>query len=326
MADLTLRMAFSLLKWAQIKEEEDNLLLSIQERQKSKMLDEAKMRKLAMIQYMYTLAIDHVNKPEPLNMVAILNFHDAVELFLALAAEHLNVGKEDQKFVTYWDVINPALPNKDFGQRASMTRLNKARVGWKHYGIPIPTVEIENFRTNVADFFRENTSKVFGIAFEEISMAILVQGVEVRDRLLKAEQLNSNGEIKAALKETAIAFHDLFNRFEWRAVEQNSVHLEGVSSRRFSHVEWSAPRELSSFAKEIEKELNTLHEQVKLLSLGIDYRRYIRFQWLAPTVFLAMDGIYYSVEDAYGQSHQDYLFCYHFVIECALRLQEIQFT
>jgi hypothetical protein len=291
------------------------------------MLDEAKMRRLAMIQYMYTLAIDHVNKPEPLNMIAILNFHDAVELFLALAAEHLNVGKEDQKFVTYWDVINPALPNKDLGQRASMTRLNKARVGWKHYGIPIPTVEIENFRTNVADFFRENTPKVFGVPFEEISMATLVQDQEVRDRLLKAEQLSSTGEIKAALKETAIAFQDLLNRFDWRVMEQNSSHLKGVSSRRFfSRIESTAPPELSRFAREIETELDTLHNQVKLLSLGIDYRRYIRFQGLIPSVHLMFSGTYDVSGDGRGQSHQDYLFCYHFVTECALRIQEIQFS
>lgn len=290
------------------------------------MLDEAKMRRLAMIQYMYTMAIDHVNKPEPLNMIAILNFHDAVELFLALAAEYLNVGKEDQKFVTYWDVINPALPNKDFGQRASMTRLNKARVGWKHYGIPIPTVEIENIRTNVADFFRENTPKVFGFDFEEISMAILVQDEEVRNRLVQAEQLSSTGEIKAALVEIVIAFYTLFDRFEWRAMEKNSVHLRGISSRRlFSRVENAAPNELAQFAKAIDRELDVLHQQVRLVSLGIDYRRYIRFQRLAPSVSRTMDGIYHVDREAQGQSSQDYLFCSQFVIECALRIQEIQF-
>jgi hypothetical protein len=319
-------MASSLLKCAQIKEEEDNLLLSIQERQKNKMLDEAKMRRLAMIQYMYTMAVDQSHKPEPLNMVAILLFHDAVELFLALASEYLNAGKTGQEFMAYWEAINQKLPSKDFGQKDSMSRLNAARSNWKHHGIRLSTTEIDDFRTNVAIFFRENTPKVFGIAFEEISMAILVQDEEVRNRLLKAEQLSSTGEIKAALKETAIAFHDLFNRLELRAWEQGSIPLRGVSSRRFSRVESTAPKDLSRFAKEIEKELNTLHEQVKLLSLGIDYRRYIRFQWLIPIVHFMASGTYEAFGDGYGQSHQDYLFCYYFVIECALRLQEIQFA
>ena len=259
-------------------------------------------------------------------MVSILLFHDAVELFLALASEHLDAGKTGQAFMTYWESINQKLPGKDFGQKDSMTRLNAARSNWKHHGIRLPTAEIDVFRTNVATFFRENTPKVFGVAFEAISMATLVQDEEIRDRLLKAEQLSSTGEIKSALKETAIAFQDLLYRFEWRAMEQNSILLHGVSSRRFSHIESTAPKELSRFAKEIERELDTLHNQVKLLSLGIDYRRYIRFQWLIPIVHLMSSGTYEAFGDGHGQSHQDYLFCYQFVIECALRLQEIQFS
>ncbi len=290
------------------------------------MLDEAKMRRLGMIQYMYTLAVDQSHKPEPLNMVSILHFHDAVELFLVLVSEHLNTGKMGQDFMTYWETINQKLPSKDFGQKDSMNRLNKARVNWKHYGIRLPTTEIDEFRTNVVTFFQENTPKVFGFAFEEISMAALVQTEEVRERLLKAEQSSSSGDIKSALKEIAIAFSDLLNRFDGRAMEQNNYHLRSVSRRHFSSIERTAPKDLSRFAREIEKEINMLHEQIKLLSLGVDYKSYMRFQWLTPTVLLTMDGMYNTHGDPRGQSHQDYLFCYHFVIECALRLQEIQFS
>src|SRR5258708_7774452 len=282
------------------------------------MLDEAKMRRLAMIQYMYTLAIDQSHKPEPLNMVSILHFHDAVELFLALTSEHLNVGKTGQGFMDYWKDINQKLPSKDFGQRDSMERLNKARVSWKHYGIRLPTVEIDDFRTNVADFFRENTPKVFGFAFDAISMAALVQNEEVRDRLLKAEQLSSTDDIKAALEETAIAFLELLNHFEWGTIGQNNGYLREFSPYRFSPIEHAAPDDLSRFAKVIEKEVKALHERTKLLSLGIDYRRYMRFRWLTPAIYFMSGGGYTRVGDGGGKSHQDYLFCYHFVIECAL--------
>lgn len=170
------------------------------------MLDEAKMRRLAMIQYVYTMAVDQSRQPEPLNMVSVLYFHDAVELFLALASEHLDAGKTGQAFMSYWEAINQKLPNKDFGQKDSMNRLNAARSNWKHHGILLPTTEIEDFKTNVADFFRENTPKVFGFAFEEISMTSLVQYEEVRDRLLSAEKLSNDGEIKRSIREAAIAF------------------------------------------------------------------------------------------------------------------------
>lgn len=47
---------------------------------------------------------------------------------------------------------------------------------------------------------------------------------------------------------------------------------------------------------------------------------------LIPIVHLTAGGTYMAAGNGHRQSHQDYLFCYHFVIECALRLQEIQFS
>ena len=290
------------------------------------MLDEAKMRRLAMIQYMYTMAVDQSHQPEPLYMVALLLFHDAVELFVALVSEHLHTRKAGLDLMAYWEFIDQKLPaGTNFGHKDSMTRLNKARGNWKHVGIAVAPTLLEEFRANVADFFRENTPKVFGIAFEEISMASLVQDEAVRERLLQAKQLSSTGEIKAALTEITIAFQELFNQFDWKAIETNNVHLQRVSSRRpFSRIERTAPHELSRFAEAIERELNTLHQQVRLLSLGIDYRLYIRFQALTPLVSRTMDGVYHTDGDGRGQSQQDYLFCSQFVITCALRLQELQ--
>src|SRR5437762_11798680 len=112
-----------LLKCAQIEEEDYSFSVHMRG-QKNKMLDEAKMRRLAMIQYMYAMAVDQSHKPEPLNMVGILLFHDAVELFLALASEYLDAGKTGKEFLAYWEPINQKLPNKDFGQKDSMNRLN----------------------------------------------------------------------------------------------------------------------------------------------------------------------------------------------------------
>lgn len=287
------------------------------------MLNEAKMQRLAMIRYMYTMAIEESQKPEPMNMTALLLFHDAVELFLALTSEHIGAGKEGQEFTAYWGAVNQKLQGKVFGHKDSMIRLNKARVNWKHYGIRVATEEINNFRTNVADFFRENTPIVFDISYEEISMAALVQSKEVRDHLLEAEKLHSLGDIKAALKETAIAFLNLTERFQWGFIDQQNFHLRDVSSLRSTNIGRYAPKELSRFAEEIEKEINRLHEQTKLLSLGVNYRSYMRFRQLTPYVARMMGGSYHIAGDGHGKSSEDYLFCYHFVIECALRFQEV---
>jgi hypothetical protein len=284
------------------------------------MLDKVIMQRLALIRYLYALALDQSKQPEPLNMIALLHFHDAVELFLALASEYLNAGKTGQGFMDYWEAINQKLPGKDFAQKDAMKRLNAARANFKHHGIVIAPAEIEAFRLNVEAFFRENAQKVFALDFDDVSMSALVLEDAVRTRLEEADTLRSRGDIAAALKEVACAFQELLHGFKWRLFkEQQTFPFESLPPAGLLP---SASSGSSEFARSVAKALRDLNEQVKILSLGIDYRSYVRFQWLTPPVFLMMSGRYETSGDGHGHSSQDYTFCSHFVIECALRLQE----
>lgn len=54
-------------------------------------IDPQEMKRLALIRFLYTEGLEQVARPAPLSSRALLSFHDAVEMFLLLAAEHLNV-------------------------------------------------------------------------------------------------------------------------------------------------------------------------------------------------------------------------------------------
>jgi hypothetical protein len=54
-------------------------------------IDPQEMKRLALIRFLYTEGLEEVARPAPLSSRALLSFHDAVEMFLLLAAEHLNV-------------------------------------------------------------------------------------------------------------------------------------------------------------------------------------------------------------------------------------------
>jgi hypothetical protein len=96
--------------------------------------------------------------------------HDAVELFLQLSSEHLNVGTGHPGFMDYWDVLNVKLAPKELEQKESMRRLNKARVALKHHGTFPSNLDIESFRVSTTNFFQENTPLVFGVALDDISL------------------------------------------------------------------------------------------------------------------------------------------------------------
>src|SRR6266496_2832550 len=119
-------------------------------------LDETEMRRLAFARYLFTLGVSQSKAAEPLAPASLLTFHDAVELYLQLASERLNVGKAQPNFMEYWDFINPKLAPEELPQKESMRRLNKARVALKHHGTFPSKLDVESFRATTASFFEDS--------------------------------------------------------------------------------------------------------------------------------------------------------------------------
>ena len=78
------------------------------------MLDESVIKRLALIKYFYKEAVEQSQRPEPLCSASILTFHDAIEFFLQLASEYLDVGRGQPSFMEYWEILASKLPE---GQR-----------------------------------------------------------------------------------------------------------------------------------------------------------------------------------------------------------------
>ncbi len=90
------------------------------------MLSDDKMRRLAFARYLYGLGVEQSRRPQPFSAVAILHFHDAVELFLQLAAEHHNESTKGIQFEQYWERLEPHLNGQRLAERETMRRLNKS--------------------------------------------------------------------------------------------------------------------------------------------------------------------------------------------------------
>jgi hypothetical protein len=134
------------------------------------MSEESIIQRLAFIQYLARLAAQKSKEPEPYCWVSILNFHDAVELFLELAAEKLKVtkGSKELRFGEYWGIINPILKSNgkdELTQRIQIDKLNEVRIALKHHGTPPSKSAIEEARINIANFLEENTKTVFDMEF-----------------------------------------------------------------------------------------------------------------------------------------------------------------
>ena len=303
------------------------------------MLEESIVRRLAFIKYLYAVAIEQSKRPEPLCSASILTFHDAIELFLRLASEHKNVGKKELTFMDYWNILDPKLPAGYPTQKESMRRLNSARVALKHHGTLPSNLDIEAFRASATNFFEENTPPIFGIKFSEISLIDLVHCEETKNNLEEAKQLLEENKIEESLDKIGLAFAHLIDDYEHRksGLFGRSPFFFGESmtfltsfhmglGRRASRFE----REISDFVDKVKESIEALQGAVKILSLGVDYRRYVKFHLLTPYIYRTIKGNYHIEREHRGRRGvpgvEDVHFCIDFVIESAVILQDFDFN
>jgi hypothetical protein len=184
---------------------------TIQENPLASPLPSTTAKRLGFIRFLYIQGLEQSRQAEPLSATALLSFHDAVELFLILAGEHLNANlPTSMDFLDYWDRLTPYLPGQTpLGHKRAMARMNKLRANLKHHGT-IPSVsDLEQLRADVTSFLTDSTSTVFVADFERLSLTDLVTQVKVRGLVELAETYARKGEYVEALGELSKAFQAL---------------------------------------------------------------------------------------------------------------------
>jgi hypothetical protein len=296
------------------------------------------LRRLAFIKYLYHIGVEQAGKPEPMCWASVLTLHDAVELFLELSLEYLgSSGKSlrDMRFMDYWNALNPLLKEKGkegLTHKIQMERLNGARVELKHHGTPPSKHAIENFRSNVASFFEENTPTIFGINFADVTLVNLVKYEVARKSLEEAENLLRQNNIEDSISKVALAFAQLVDDYESRKINEygRSPFFFGDKLTFLNSFFMKVGGDLGKFIDKAKEAIEALQEAVKVLSLGLDYRKYCKFRLLTPFVYREINGEYY-VSKAHSESlakklsENDVRFCINFVIEAAILLQEFEF-
>jgi len=299
--------------------------------------------RLAFIRYLSNHGIEQSYRTEPHCAAAILTFHDAIELFFGVSCEHLGVtGSRDKTYFNeYWDLIAGGLNGTRLTQEASIRRLNDARIALKHHGIRPAKLESEAFRAVVVNFFEENTQLVFHIKFSELSLIDLVQFDGARGHLQQAAALLKQNRIDSALEEVAVAFAKLIQDYERRKLGMGDISpffpLGDEVPLYSSEMEFEQLNAGAEFKVNMENFVNRTNDSisfmqriVRILSLGIDYRKYAKFERLTPLVDLpsgeAPDITWVNVVKPDKIPVEDVQFCVDFVTESAIKLQEYDYN
>lgn len=306
-------------------------------------IDPTTVKRLTFIRLIYQQGLEQSQRPEPLSMTGILSFHDAVELFLVLAGEHLHAQLPDQtKFLDYWTRLSPTSPTNKNGisngvnltGKTAMDRLNRLRNGFKHAGSLPGKDAIEQARIDVTNFFLNNTPLVFGadVGFANLDLTDVVTQSFARDKLRAAADNASQDDYHEAVELLAETFFELLNDYANRKKSdyRYSVYdfggqipdLPPFSRRDLEQLN----RDFADHYEQLTKSAAEIQQSMQVIALGLDYRHYARFKMITPRITQHYSGSLHRTPKPWlPHSRDDYEFCRDFVITTSLRLAEVDF-
>lgn len=289
-------------------------------------MDDLTMKRLAVIKQLYLHGIEQSYAAEPMNGFSILSFHDSVEMFMKLCAEQKNVRIDRNVNFGDYFVKLPALQCN-----ATMTNLNSKRINLKHYGTLPSKLDIEISRANVTDFFEQNTPVFFEIEFNGISLISLIRYETVREYMDKALSEFASNNFKDSITNSQISFRELM----WCHEKENTKNYEPLLGKSHDFTFYSSfflklglGRDFDRFIDNICESLPEIEEKVNIIGLGIDYKQYRKFRLLSPHIqqWHQEDGnkyeVYINEHDRRICNERNAQFCFNFVIDAALKLQQ----
>ncbi len=282
------------------------------------------VRRLNLIKHYYEFAREQSKLPSPHNFFSILMFHDSVELFLHLSAEHLHANIDGIGFMTYFKRIDEELKKLGKGklaQKSSIDTLNKERVLLKHHEVYPNPDNLEKSRVNTQNFFEENTLIVFGINFKDINLIDLIYDNEVKKYLESSKKYSKERDLKRALEQIAISFNILIGDYK---SDEKRFGSDPFLSKSFIFHMFSQYGEINSNSSGISsfnREIEEIRDLLKVLFLKIDTRKYLKFKFLTPFVLENNTTSWFRYNQP-PKTIEQVEYCFNFVIETALNIQE----
>jgi hypothetical protein len=290
------------------------------------------IKRLAFIRFLYSQGLEQAARPQPLAATALLSFHDAVEMFLLLAAEHLGVSLDrNTAFDGYWTQVS-AQASVQLPSRNAMRRMNNSRVNFKHHGSIPSATDLDQFRGDVTTFFTDATRAVFNADFTSIDMTDLVTQQKALSKIRDAETYAGRSHYTEALALLSEALNGLLDDYTDR--KRNSLNRSAFSFGPENDFRSFHLRDFTKIDRKLGEQIMALTEAayemqraLRVLAVGLDYRRYARFELLAPRVVWYFDGRRpVRPMPALQAGDEEYQFCKLFVIEAAIHLAEMDFA
>jgi hypothetical protein len=241
------------------------------------------INQLLLSKRLFGEASQYADKPDAVSCgIAVSLLQDAAEILVWALIKQRGISvKEGSAFTTNLDLLQK--DGASIPEMPKLLELNKARVGFKHYGnLPAPA-EAQKHRNYVEDFLRSAVKTHFKQDFDGLSLVDLVPFPDIKARLRSAEEHIAKSEFKEAVQEASIAKAELFSKLSKYVphVDHKLSDFDGVLAKL------TELRSVQVF-KYLEQYLGVLREisLVTLLRLPLD-----DYGFLTGTLFTATQSM-----------------------------------
>ena len=214
--------------------------------------------------------------------------------------------------------------------RAALTRLNSARVMFKHQGLStLQKNDVIVFAGNVHSFLLDVCNDCLNIDFDSVSLADAIVHCRTRNWIKKAEDSFQARNFDSVLTQASEALAIYMSQ---PAIRSSGLRRSAVASFSlgFGHSALSTGYDLSEhfseFARTIAAGIENLDNRVHLISRGVDLIAFDQFIAIAPHTTITLSGKIHSMSNALRETVtvEDARFGIDTVIDTVLALQNHQ--
>ena len=171
---------------------------------------EPEIKRLILAKGVYLHGCVHaMNKDEMSRLLAVHHFDFAVEMILkSLATKYgvLDSARKEFRFKDLWNEIVRKNVNLPFRQQ--IFDLRDVRNLAQHAGVVPPYEEVIKFKGYVEDFLRSVVKSEFGIDFDKLTIAELIENEKIKQTMIEAEQALSKKNYRECISKCADALID----------------------------------------------------------------------------------------------------------------------
>lgn len=253
---------------------------------------QAAFRRLLLAKQLYLHGLDHSNKAGALNMmIAVHNFHNAIEIVLRAIFLHYEIRPEKQLNIEFEVMLNeidnhPSFKNQGMRlpYRQELRTLNQLRNLVQHHAVEPPSDTMDDWRVFTRRFLERTCREYFDLEFDTLSPLEMIDDEVLKDLLRLSLLFIEKGDFKNSLLLAKSTFRTV-------AVSMFRVFPDEVffsSSFTSAFISRFPESDLKNALQMLDKKSDQAEYHAIVLSSGVSLADYKRFTSSPPSFFFSL--------------------------------------